>query len=371
MLGSLGDAGIAAATHAHAASDITSGTLVHERGGLEADVSAYAGLLHITGGTTSEKTIGIADDNILEVDDAGAADDQYARFTANGIEGRSITGMLNDLGLVGAIGDLVWIDAGGVLATDTLAVVGVAPSSHVGAGGGAHADVVAAGADGFMTGADKTKLNGIEALADVTDGANVATAGAVMDADFGADGLLERLGGIGVYAVTTITAAGKAILDDANAAAQRTTLGLVIGTNVLAEQTIGIADNNLVEIDHAGVVDNDYAKFTANGLEGRSYAEVYSDLSLGTIATQAANNVALTGGTIAGATIGVAAQASIKGTTIESTDNIILAFTKKFYYAGAAGGAWVAYNAGLSRIEFYVNSNLCGYIDEGTGFVDV
>jgi hypothetical protein len=55
-------------------------------------------------------------------------------------------------------------------------------------------------------------------------------------------------------------------------------LDLEIGTDILAEQTIGIADNNLVEIDHAAVADNDFAKFTANGLEGRSYAETLSDI---------------------------------------------------------------------------------------------
>lgn len=42
-----------------------------------------------------------------------------------------------------------------------------APMSHVGAGGAAHANVVAAGAAGFMTGADKSKLDGIEAGAEV------------------------------------------------------------------------------------------------------------------------------------------------------------------------------------------------------------
>jgi hypothetical protein len=41
---------------------------------------------------------------------------------------------------------------------------------------------------------------------------------------------------------------------------------------------LGIADNNMVQIDHASVADNDYAKFTADGLEGRSYAEVISDI---------------------------------------------------------------------------------------------
>lgn len=44
------------AAHNHAASEITSGTLVHERGGLEADVSGYNGLVQISGGTTSAVT---------------------------------------------------------------------------------------------------------------------------------------------------------------------------------------------------------------------------------------------------------------------------------------------------------------------------
>lgn len=48
------EAGLAAASHNHAASEITSGTLTHERGGLEADVSAYTGLIAISGGATAE-----------------------------------------------------------------------------------------------------------------------------------------------------------------------------------------------------------------------------------------------------------------------------------------------------------------------------
>ena len=48
----------------------------------------------------------------------------------------------------------------------------------------------------------------------------------------------------------------------------------------LDQKTIGIADNNLVEIDDTDAADNDYAKFTANGLEGRSYSEVRTDLGV-------------------------------------------------------------------------------------------
>ena len=40
----------------------------------------------------------------------------------------------------------------------------------------------------------------------------------------------------------------------------------------------GISNDKLVKIDSASVVDNDYAKFTANGLEGMSYNEVADDI---------------------------------------------------------------------------------------------
>lgn len=54
------EAGLAAASHNHNASDINAGTLKHERGGLEADVSAYGGLMLISGGATSELKANLA-----------------------------------------------------------------------------------------------------------------------------------------------------------------------------------------------------------------------------------------------------------------------------------------------------------------------
>lgn len=98
-----------------------------------------------------------------------------------------------------------------------------------------------------------------------------------------------------------------------NAGDARTNLGLVIGTDVLAQQTIGIADNNLVEVDDADAADNDYAKFTANGLEGRSYAEVLSDLSGQASAAFDLNGQDLTNGGVIFLTEQAAAEGDIAG----------------------------------------------------------
>lgn len=57
--------------HNHSAAEITSGTLVHERGGLEADVSAYAGLVAISAGATSAVSTSLALKNLLS-DETGS-----------------------------------------------------------------------------------------------------------------------------------------------------------------------------------------------------------------------------------------------------------------------------------------------------------
>lgn len=178
--------------------------------------------------------------------------------------------------------------------------------------------VVSGNVDGRDVSSDGTKLDGVEASADVTDATNVNAAGAVMEVDYnvhsilfattddtpvvltvGEQTLVGRLTGGNIAAIAIgitdnyivqIDSAGVAATEyarfTANGLESRTEaefkgdFNLEIGTDVLAQQTIGIADDNLVEIDHASVADNDYAKFTANGLEGRSYAEVKSDLSI-------------------------------------------------------------------------------------------
>lgn len=83
------------------------------------------------------------------------------------------------------------------------------------------AAVEAATDSNVFTDADHSKLNGIEASADVTDTANVTAAGALMDSEV--DGDIKTLS---LPANTTISAYGKTLVDDADAAAARTTLGL-------------------------------------------------------------------------------------------------------------------------------------------------
>jgi hypothetical protein len=66
------DIGAATTSHTHAAADVTSGTLNHERGGLEADVSAYNGLVKIASGSTSAVTVTSAGEALLDDADAAA-----------------------------------------------------------------------------------------------------------------------------------------------------------------------------------------------------------------------------------------------------------------------------------------------------------
>jgi len=73
--------------------------------------------------------------------------------------------------------------------------------------------------------------------------------------------------GLGTASLMAFTVAGRSLVDDVSVTAMRATLELVIGTDVLAQQTIGIADNNLLEVDGTPGV-GDFAIFAANGLNG-------------------------------------------------------------------------------------------------------
>lgn len=132
---------------------------------------------------------------------------------------------------------------------------------------------------------------------------------------FAVDGVLEDLDTLGANSADSefLVGAGAGALAWESGATVRTSLGLAIGTDVLAQQTIGIADDNLLEVDDADAADNDYAKFTANGLEGRSSAEVLSDLSASATAAFDLNGQDLTNGGVIFLTEQASAEADVAG----------------------------------------------------------
>ena len=211
----------------------------------------------------AQQTIGIADDNLLEVDDADAEDNDYAKFTANGLEGRSYAEVRSDLSLTKGISDGNILAANNAVAdNDFLRVDGTEVEGRTATQ--VRSDL------GLSTTDDVT-------FADIAGGwqGQVISASKV---DIDVSGFVDTTG--------TVNANEFARFNDSNtlkaltAAEMKAALDLEIGTDVLAQQTIGIADNNLLEVDDADAADNDYAKFTANGLEGRSYAQVRSDINV-------------------------------------------------------------------------------------------
>ena len=76
---------------------------------------------------------------------------------------------------------------------------------------------------------------------------------------------------------------------------------------------VGIADDKIVQIDSASVADDDFAKFTSAGLEGRSYSEVKSDISLDNVENTALSTWA---GTTNVTTLGTVTSGTWNGTDI-------------------------------------------------------
>ncbi len=59
---------------------------------------------------------------------------------------------------------------------------------------------------------------------------------------------------------------------------EQTLVGRLTGENISAV-AIGIANDNILQVDHTSPADDDYAKFTTAGIEGRSYQELVNDIS--------------------------------------------------------------------------------------------
>ena len=129
--------------------------------------------------------------------------------------------------------------------------------------------------EGAFANGDKTKLNAIEASADVTDTTNVTAAGALMDSE------LADLTGVKTLLLpdsTTISTFAKTFLDDADAAAVKSTLGITdaaaisnfVPSSISFTNTsayLSLADNAALDVDDGDFSLSFWARLDSSGTE--------------------------------------------------------------------------------------------------------
>ena len=116
--------------------------------------------------------------------------------------------------------------------------------------------------------------------------------------------------GSGAASTTTLSSFGRTLIDDADASTARTTLGLAIGTNVQAYDAelaalagLTSAADKLPYFSGSGTAAlADFSSFGRSLVDDADAAAGRTTLGLGTIATQNSNNVSITGGSIDGIT---------------------------------------------------------------------
>ena len=277
--------------------------------------------------------------------------------------------------------------------TVTGTVDGVDVAAHAGAGGAVHADVIAAGEDGFMTGTDKTKLDGIATGADVT-GSNPPQAHTHTHASTTgqtANDHHNRLHSITNASDHSGTGTNKIICTDGTTAivevSKATGFNLATGTTA---GTVALGDHN-----HSGV----YAVAAHVGAGGAAHADVIAagedgfmtgtdKTKLDGIATgadvtgsnppQTHNHAAtaITSGNFNVARLPVGGTWTVTSDIVMSgaydfdlAGNLSLVVGKKIEFEGAGSDSYCIFtNEGANpRLEFYINGTREFYINSAGG----
>jgi hypothetical protein len=175
--------------------------------------------------TNFDTAIGLSSDDVTILGNLTIQGDTTTLNTATlDVEDLNITVAKNAASAASANGAGLTVD--GASATLTYASTGDKWAFNKDVDLGSNNLITAGNVDGRDVSADGTKLDGIEALADVTDTTNVTAAGALMDSEVDAD-----IKTLSLPANTTISTFGKSLVDDADAATARTTLELEEVTN--------------------------------------------------------------------------------------------------------------------------------------------
>ena len=207
-------------------------------------------------GAQASLTFGISNTNAVKIDSASVADDEYARFTANGLESRSTSEVKSDIGLS---------------SNDSPTFNGLKSTGAAGISGGAN--FIGTGIGNRIT---------------AENGKPYLISGDVTTSELGLGTAATKDVGI---SNNNVIQANNTLVDndflriDGTQVEGRSASEVLSDIGGQASLTFGIANTNAVKIDSASVADDEYARFTANGLESRSTSEVRSDIGLGEAAT--------------------------------------------------------------------------------------
>lgn len=197
-----------------------------------------------------------------------------------------------------------------------------------------------------FTTSQQTKLAGIEALADVTDTANVTASGALMDSEVDAS--------LKTFALpdnTTISTFGASLVDDIDAATAQATLGLVPGANV--QEWAESLD------DIAGLTPTDGLFIVGNGTNWVGESGATAQVSLGIQSVfggggQVGNGAFSTSGGAVGFAAGTSDGGAVGFSATSTSGGAVGSFASST--SGFAGGQSAIAN-GPSRVQLGTGTN--------------
>ena len=216
--------------------------------------AAPSGLTHPSGAIVRQVATGQAYEDLhdrIDAHDTKAAHDAL-NIDADTLDGLDSLAFVEGTDHDKAQHDALLIDAATL---DTIDSTGFTLIAHDGAGGTAHADVVAAGADGFMTGADKTKLDNLgvwktdwtPAYVNITVGNGVVVARYVEIGDFIVAQYMLTFG------TTTTMGSSPTISLPVTADTSFTALRMNLGSAILFEDGIGLKHGFVRRVDSTTV----------------------------------------------------------------------------------------------------------------------